>query len=252
MQQKSSSNRPLVGVLACRKQVGCLWSHVVAEKYLLALDQVADVTPVLVPALHDVLDPEFLFARLDGLLLPGSVSNIEPHHYDDRPVDDTDPRDSHRDNTALNIIRGAIATHTPVLGICRGFQEINVAMGGSLIQRIGQEPGKLDHREPPDKSLDQQFDLAHEVRLVKGGYLHDLIKQDKVMVNSLHGQGVKRLGKDLLVEATAPDGLIEAFRVNTDQALILGVQWHPEWKTRNFRFYSEIFKAFGEACRIRE
>ncbi|MCB1754691.1 MAG: gamma-glutamyl-gamma-aminobutyrate hydrolase family protein [Gammaproteobacteria bacterium] len=250
MQKTSTKDRPVVGVLACRKFVDPLWSHTVAEKYLLALDSVADVTPLLIPSLADSLDPVSLLQRLDGVLLPGSVSNIEPHHYQEQPVDDTDPRDCFRDNIALKLVRAALETGTPVLGICRGFQEINVAMGGSLLQRVEEEDGKLDHREVAGKELEEQFDLlAHEVRLIENGFLHRLYGKDRVRVNSLHGQGVKRLGEHLLVEAVADDGLIEAFRVDSDRTLILGVQWHPEWRTANYPFYSAIFRAFGEACR---
>lgn len=246
----SNKDRPVVGVLACRKCVDPLWSHVVAEKYLLALDEIADVTPLVIPSLAHAFDPLSLFQRLDGVLLPGSVSNIEPHHYQDQPVDDSDPRDSFRDNMALALVRAALETATPMLGICRGFQEINVAMGGSLLQRVAEEKDKLDHREPVGKTYEEQFDLlAHDVELTPGGFLHGLYGCERVRVNSLHGQGVKSLGKNLLVEARAEDGLIEAFRVDSDQTLILGVQWHPEWRTANFPVYSAIFRAFGEACR---
>ena len=246
------SNRPVVGVLACRKMIEPNWSHAVAEKYLLALTRVADLMPLLVPSLNEALCPDMLFDRLDGLLLPGSVSNIEPHHYSDVPVGDTDPRDQHRDSTALKIIKTAIRTRKPVLGICRGFQEINVAMGGSLYQRVAEVDDKLDHREPPDKPLQEQFDLAHDIRLVEGGFLHSLCGETSVRVNSLHGQGVRELADGLIVEAVAPDGLIEAFRVDTDETLILGVQWHPEWLAWDSPFYSAIFRAFGDACRNRE
>ncbi len=244
-----NKRRPAVGVLACRKQVGPLWSHVVAEKYLIALDAIANVTPLLIPSVYHTLEISDIFDRLDGLLLPGSVSNIEPHNYNDQPIDGSDPRDSHRDNTALKIIRAAIELKRPVLGICRGFQEINVALGGALYQRVAEQDDLMDHREPPDKTLCEQFDLAHEVNLVKDGYLNRLFCEERVRVNSLHGQGIKKLGANLLVEATASDGLVEAFRLDSKETWLLGVQWHPEWQTANSLSYSAIFKAFGDACR---
>lgn len=249
MPRQGTRARPVVGVLACRKFVDPLWSHVVAEKYLYALDDAADVMPLLVPSLDHLLNPKVLFERLDGLLLPGSVSNIEPRHYNNNPIDDTDPRDSYRDNTALHIVHTAVDMRIPVLGICRGFQEINVAMGGSLHQRIETVNKHYDHREPRNKPAEEQFDYAHTIDLVEGGLLHTMIGKAKVKVNSLHGQGVKELGKDLMVEATAPDGLIEAFRHKTNDTLIMGVQWHPEWQTDKSLLYSAIFKAFGDACR---
>ncbi len=249
MSSHATKNRPVVGVLACRKFVDPLWSHAVAEKYLYALDDGADVMPVLIPSLGHMLDPTILFERMDGLLLPGSVSNIAPHHYNNIPVDDTDPRDSFRDDTALRIVQTAVENRIPVLGICRGFQEINVAMGGSLHQRIETVNKQYDHRETPNKPAKVQFDYAHTIDLVEGGLLHSLIGQDQVNVNSLHGQGVKELGSDLMVEAYAPDGLVEAFRHKTSDTLIMGVQWHPEWQTSKSVLYSAIFKAFGDACR---
>lgn len=249
MQSDLSRKRPVVGVLACRKMVEPNWSHAAAEKYLVALSSVADVMPLIVPSLQDDLCPEMLFDRLDGLLLPGSVSNIEPFHYSDNPVDDTDIRDTHRDSTALKIIQAAIRTKKPVFGICRGFQEINVALGGSLYQRVAELEDKLDHREPADKLLDEQFSIAHDVSLVRDGFLHSTFGQETVSVNSLHEQGVRTLGENLIIEAVAPDGLIEAFRYDTDESLILGVQWHPEWHTVESAFYTSIFRAFGDACR---
>ncbi len=248
MHKSSTKKRPIVGVLACRKQVGLLWSHAVAEKYLKALDQVADVMPILIPSVYDIFDTEELFSHIDGLLLPGSVSNIEPHNYDDVPVDSSDHRDSYRDNTALKIIRDAIEFNTPVLGICRGFQEINVALGGALHQRVADESDLMDHRAPENKELFEQFDLAHEVTLTKDGLLNKTIGKDKITVNSLHIQGVKKLGNQLKVEATASDGLIEAFTLERDNKWVLGVQWHPEWETEKMSCYTSILKLFGDAC----
>ncbi len=248
MHKNTTAKRPVVGVIACRKQIGPLWSHAVAEKYLIALDRVANVMPILIPSVYDLLNTEELFDRIDGLLLPGSVSNIEPHNYNDFPVDDSDARDSHRDNTALKIIRDAIKYNTPVLGICRGFQEINVALGGALHQRVANEYDLMDHRAPENKELFEQFEIAHEINLVKGGLLNKAVGKEKITVNSLHIQGIKKLGKNLKIEATASDGLIEAFRLDEKNKWMLGVQWHPEWQTEKSSSYTAIFQSFGRAC----
>uniref|UniRef100_UPI0028C3787D gamma-glutamyl-gamma-aminobutyrate hydrolase family protein n=2 Tax=Pseudoxanthomonas TaxID=83618 RepID=UPI0028C3787D len=186
----------------------------------------------------------------DGLLLTGAVSNIEPHHYSDESSYEGNLLDPRRDATNLPLIPLAIEMGVPVLAICRGFQEVNVAFGGSLYQKVHEQPGFMDHRENKDDPLDVQYGPAHDVALVPGGLLATLVGDTQVTVNSLHGQGVRRLGEGLVVEAQAPDGLIEAFR-HDGPAFMLAVQWHPEWKVTENPFYLAIFRAFGDACRAR-
>ena len=241
--------RPMVGVLACRKEVSQLTSHTVAEKYLLSLIKVAGVTPVSIPSLADLSDVKTMLARLDGLLLPGSVSNIEPVHYNGPDCDECGPTDSHRDGTTFDLIRAAMELHIPMIGICRGCQEINVALGGTLFQQLHLMDGYLDHREPAEKTLEEQFSLVHEVQLTPGGLLHRLHGQDRVLVNSLHGQGLDKIASGLMVEARAPDGLVEAIRLESARHFVLGVQWHPEWRAWENPFFTKIFAAFGDACR---
>ena len=225
--------------------------HAVGEKYARALLDAAGALPVLIPALAEELGFEELIARLDGLLFTGSPSNVEPHHYAGPPSTPGTLHDPARDATTLPLIRKAVARGVPVLGICRGFQEVNVAFGGSLHQRVHEVPGHLDHRDDETQPLEVQYGPAHEVTLEPGGLLRELAGAERVQVNSLHWQGIDRLGGGLAVEARAPDGLIEAFRVGAAPRFALAVQWHPEWKVMDNPFSRALFAAFGAACRER-
>jgi putative glutamine amidotransferase len=184
-------------------------------------------------------------------MFTGSHSNVEPHHYSGPPSDPGTLHDPARDATTLPLIRGAVASGVPVLGICRGFQEMNVAFGGTLHQKVHEVEGRHDHREDTSLELDVQYGPAHEVVLEPGGSLQALTGQDRIQVNSLHSQGVDRLGPGLTVEARALDGLIEAFHVDHAKAFALAVQWHPEWKPMNNPFSRALFAAFGAAARER-
>ncbi len=187
----------------------------------------------------------------DGVLFTGSHSNVEPHRYRGEASEPGTWHDPERDATTLPMILAAVDAGLPVLGICRGFQEMNVAFGGSLWQKVHEAPGLSDHRERKDDPVDLQYGPAHEVQLVEGGLLRRLAGQGSVRVNSLHGQGVQRLGDRLVVEAVAPDGLVEAFRVEGAAGFALAVQWHPEWKAAENEFSTALFAAFGAAARER-
>jgi putative glutamine amidotransferase len=225
--------------------------HLAGEKYLAAVLDVVGGLPLIVPAIGRELSLEELFDTLDGLLFMGSASNVEPRHYRGEPSERGTLHDPHRDDTTLPLIPRAVAAGVPVLGICRGFQEINVAFGGSLWQKLQDVPGYLDHRENPEQPLDQQYGPAHEVTLEPGGLLRRLAGTDRISVNSLHGQGVRELGAGLTVEARAPDGVIEAFRVERAPAFALALQWHPEWQATGNDFSRALFTEFGAACRAR-
>jgi putative glutamine amidotransferase len=224
---------------------------VVGEKYIEAVRQAADAIPVLIPALGPQLDPGLLLERFDGLLLPGSASNVEPHHYRGGQSDPGTLHDPERDATTLPMIPQAIAAGMPVLAICRGFQEMNVAFGGTLHQKVHEREGHHDHREDAEAPLEVQYGPAHDVVLEPGGVLRKLAGNRRVRVNSLHWQGVEQLGAGLTVEARAPDGLIEAFRVSDAPRFALAVQWHPEWQVMNNSFSRGLFAAFGAASRER-
>lgn len=241
--------RPLIGLPADRQLVDVHQSHVVGEKYLAAAAEFAGGVPVMLPALPQWVEPEVLLARLDGLLLTGARSNIEPHHYGAQPIDATDPRDPARDATTLRLIPAAIARGMPVLGICRGLQELNVALGGSLCQRLHEQPGRLDHRAVSNASVDDQYGPAHVVTVEEGGLLARVIGGGTHTVNSVHGQGIDRLAPGLRVEAAAADGLIEAVAFTEPRQFVLAVQWHPEWQPALNPSAQAIFSAFGKACR---
>ena len=239
---------PRVGLPTDHKQIGAHPFLAVGEKYVRAVVDGAGCLPLLVPTLDPVLPLRDVLAGLDGLLLTGAVSNIEPHHYSDESSYEGNLLDPRRDATNLPLIPLAIEMGVPVLAICRGFQEVNVAFGGTLYQKVHEQPGFMDHRENKDDPLDVQYGPAHDIALVPGGVLAGLAGDTRATVNSLHGQGVRRLGEGLVVEAQAPDGLVEAFR-HDGPAFMLAVQWHPEWKVRENAFYLATFRAFGDACR---
>jgi putative glutamine amidotransferase len=224
----------LIGIPADRRILGPHPFHCVGEKYIAAVADAADATPVLIPSLGE-RDLGELLSTLDGILLTGSPSNVEPHRYQGPASDPDTLHDPHRDQTTLPLIPRAVAMGLPLFAVCRGFQEMNVAFGGTLWQKVQDEPGMRDHREDKEQPLEVQYAPAHEVELVRGGFLHGLAGADRVMVNSLHAQGVHTLGRDLEIEARAPDGLIEAIERPTS-AFCLGVQWHPEnfWRTGEF------------------
>lgn len=244
------SRKPVIGIPADRRLLGPHWFHCVGEKYIAAVAEAADAVPVLVPATGEQHLGEWLDS-FDGIMFTGSPSNVEPHRYQGPPSDPETWHDPQRDSTTLPMIPAAIAAGLPVLGICRGFQEMNVAFGGSLWQKLQEVPGHLDHREDKDAPLDEQYGPAHEVELVEGGQLRQLAGAARIRVNSLHSQGVQRLGAGLAVEAVADDGVIEAFRVAGAPAFAIAVQWHPEWKAMNNPFSRVLFGAFGDAARQR-
>jgi putative glutamine amidotransferase len=222
----------------------------VGEKYISAVAGGARALPMLIPALGPELDWSAILAACDGLMFTGSPSNVEPHHYGGPASAPGTLHDPSRDATTLPLIPRAVEAGMPVLAICRGFQEMNVAYGGSLHQRL-HEAGFSDHREDESDPLEVQYGPAHEVLLEPGGLLRDISGQDRLEVNSLHWQGVETLGRNLRVEARAPDGVIEAFRVADAPVFAVGVQWHPEWQFDKNPFSRALFAAFGDASRRR-
>jgi putative glutamine amidotransferase len=248
---KTHKRKPIVLIPADVKQIGEHPFHAVGQKYILAVAEAAGALPLLVPAISTQLEIDALLEIADGVLLTGSPSNVHPSHFGQKVHNPALPLDPARDALTLKLIRAAINAGVPLLAICRGFQELNVAFGGSLHQAVQEQAGKNDHREPKDLPLDTQYAVSHAVDLVKNGQLANIIGDTQMMVNSLHGQGVDRLGVGLLAEAHAPDGLVEAVRVESAQTFAIGVQWHPEWKVMENPQYLAIFKAFGNACKTR-
>ncbi len=241
--------KPLIGISCDRREISPHPFHVVGEKYVMAIRDGADALPLLIPVLGDDADPDDILTSIDGLFLTGSPSNVEPHHYDGNDSREGTLHDPERDATTLPLARRALETGVPLLAVCRGFQELNVVLGGTLHQHVHEVEGYHYHKENPEDSLDVQYGPSHPVTLVDGGMLRRRAGADSVTVNSVHGQGLAKLANGVSVEAVADDGLIEGFRVDGVQGFALAVQWHPEWKVTEDPFSMAIFKAFGDACR---
>ncbi|MDF0733351.1 gamma-glutamyl-gamma-aminobutyrate hydrolase family protein [Pseudomonas entomophila] len=242
----SANAVPLIGVSACRQQVGRHSSHTVGDKYVEAAGFAG--VPLILPARDVASDPQALLGALDGILFTGSPSNVEPHHYNGAPSAPGTRHDPARDRLTLPLLQAAIAAGVPVLCICRGFQELNVALGGTLHPRVQDLPGYLDHREPEDAPVEVQYGPRHPVGVEPGGVFERLGLAASFEVNSLHSQGIERLAPGLRVEARAPDGLIEAVSMPGAPGFVLGVQWHPEWRFAENPVSVRLFQAFREAC----
>jgi putative glutamine amidotransferase len=227
----------------------------VGEKYIDAVRDGSGALPWLIPVLTPPLPPEDILAHVDGLLFTGSTSNVAPANYGGAPPRRHTLLDEARDATALPLMRAAEAAGVPVLCICRGFQELNVAFGGTLHQHLHEVSGFADHRTGDRKdSLEEQYGPAHEVRIVADGMFAEIAPElagKTVQVNSLHGQGIDRLAPRLRVEAEAPDGAIEAVSMDEAPGFLFGVQWHPEWRHNENPVSRALFNAFGEALRLR-
>ena len=243
--------RPIVGLPACEKFIAPHPFYAVGEKYIRAVAEGAGALPFMLPPLADWYDSEDLLARLDGLFITGSPSNVEPDRYGGVAAREGTLHDPARDATTLPLIRAALASGVPILAVCRGIQELNVALGGSLHQNVQEVPGRFDHRADKSATIDEQYGPAHDVALVPGGALANLFEAERIRVGSLHSQGIDRLGDGLSVEARADDGQIEAVRVDGAAAFAIAVQWHPEWQFRDNEQSRRLFAAFGDACRAR-
>lgn len=243
-------HRPIVLVPACTRAIGEHPYHTAQFKYVDAVVTGASCAPLLLPALGEHTDFDAVLAVCGGIMLTGSPSNLHPSHYDQQVHNPALPQDAARDATTLPLIRAAIARAIPLLAICRGFQEMNVALGGSLHQALSEVPGLREHREVKHLPLEQQYAPAHDVLVVPGGTLAGILGgATAIRVNSLHGQGIDRLADGLAVEARADDGLVEAFSVAGAPGFTLALQWHPEWRVADNPDAMKLFAAFGDACR---
>lgn len=242
-------HRPLVWLPACHRNLDLDdpgGYSVLADRYALAVTQLG-LQPVLYP-MAQAEDIPCLLPMVDGVLLTGSPSNVEASHFGATALS-TDLLDPRRDSLTMHLVREALAKAVPLFGVCRGLQEINVALGGSLYQSVHSEAGMQDHREPADAELEVQFAERHDVLLEPGSRFAEWAGGTRARVNSLHGQGIRRLGEGLVAEAHAPDGLVEGVRVQGATAFAYGVQWHPEWRHEQHPFYQRTLKAFAAACR---
>jgi putative glutamine amidotransferase len=240
-------NRPVLGVIACNRIVGTESAQAVMDRYIRAAMTYADVAALVVPSLPDLMTAAEVAPRLDGILLTGSPSNVGTARYGEDGGEG--PFDDARDEIALSMVDRMIDAQKPVFGICRGFQEINVALGGTLRRDTSANDELIPHHAPDGVDFDAMFDHRHAVGLAEGGMLAAAYAKPSLEVNSVHYQGVGQLADGLTIEARAPDGLIEAYSARPNGAPLLAVQWHPEWGTENDPDSQTYFHLLGKALR---
>jgi putative glutamine amidotransferase len=238
----------VVGIPACATIAHERLTHATPARYAEALIGGSGAVPVMIPPMGDI--QLTLLDRIDGLLIPGSPSNVHPSQYGNDESLTPDKHDPARDATTLPLIRAAVARGLPILAICRGIQELNVALGGTLHQNVHERPGRRDHRGNGEGSLEKAYGPKHTISLT--GALARIVGAREIMVNSLHGQAIERPGVGLVVEALAEDGTIEAVTAPNAPGFVLGLQWHPEWRYAEHPASVAIFRAFGEACRAHQ
>ncbi len=215
----------------------------------LAVAEVARCVPMVIPSDPRLVSVADLLQICDGFLLTGGRPNVHPAEYGEPETPAHGAFDRGRDAVALPLVRACVERGQPIMGVCRGFQEVNVAMGGTLYPEIRDLPGRMNHRMPPDGTLEEKFALRHKVRFAEGGVFHRLLGATEVMTNTLHGQGIKRPGERIVVEGWAPDGTPEAIWVRDAPGFTLSVQWHPEWNAAQDPVSRPLFSAFGDAVR---
>ncbi|MEQ8345766.1 MAG: gamma-glutamyl-gamma-aminobutyrate hydrolase family protein [Sneathiellaceae bacterium] len=243
-------SRPLVLVTACVRKVDATTGHAVYEQYIDAIQDPLGADPVILPAVG-ADGFRSLLPAVDGVMLTGSLSNVAPDRYGGPPARAGTQADPARDSTTLPLVHACLAQGLPLLAICRGFQELNVALGGSLHQHLAEVPGRIDHEAATDRPRATRYGFRHVVHFAADSLIGARYGAPEAAVNSLHGQGVDRLAPGLTVEALAPDGTVEAFRVSDSPGFALGVQWHPEWQAATNPLSRAVFGLFGEACQRR-
>lgn len=242
------SSRPVLGIIACNRMVGTELAQAVMNRYATAAMRHADCAALIIPSLPDYMRASEVVGRLDGVLLTGTPSNVAPALYGD-PGEGEGPFDRDRDRMMIELVEAVIAAQRPLFGICRGFQEINVALGGTLRRDTSASDRLLAHHAPDGADFDAMFDHRHRVELVDGGMLAAAYDKTSLDVNSVHFQGVGDLAAGLAIEARAPDGLVEAYSARPNGAPLLAVQWHPEWQTDGNADSQTYFQLLGRALR---
>lgn len=242
------SQRPVLGIIACNRMVGTELAQAVMNRYATAAMRHADCAALIIPSLPDHMRAAEVVGRLDGVLLTGTPSNVEPARYGDQAAGEG-PFDRDRDRMMIELVEAVIAAQRPLFGICRGFQEINVALGGTLRRDTSASDELLPHHAPDGVSFDGMFDHHHQIELIDGGMLASAYDRPSIEVNSVHYQGVGELAEGLTVEARAPDGLVEAYSARPNGAPLLAVQWHPEWATDDNGDSQTYFQLLGRALR---
>jgi putative glutamine amidotransferase len=241
----------IVGIPCDHRMIGAHPFHMVGEKYITAVRDGARALPMLIPVLDPPIAVSDVIAGVSGLLFTGSPSNVSPTYYGGPAPRAGVLQDEKRDATTIPLLQAAIAAGVPVLCLCRGFQELNVAYGGTLSQHVHEIAGRIDHREDQDASLDEQYGPAHDVIVQPGGLLSRIVRETRFSVNSLHSQGIDRIADGLRVEALAPDGQIEAVSMKSSTSFVFATQWHPEWRWAENPVSRAILAAFGDAVAAR-
>ncbi len=242
-------SRPVIGIIGNRAILNETYPiHGGGTMNMCAVSHVAGGLPLIIPADPDIVSVEELLDTCDGFLLTGGRPNVHPEEYGEEETEAHGTFDRARDRITLPLIRACVERGQPFLGICRGFQEVNVAMGGTLYPEIRELPGRMNHRMPPDGTLDEKFALRHAVRFTPGGVFHKLMGAEEVMTNTLHGQGIKVAGQRIVIDGHAPDGTPEAIYVEGAPGFTLSVQWHPEWNAADDPVSRPLFTAFGQAA----
>ena len=241
--------RPVAGVICCTREVGPETGQVVIDRYVRPIADYADASVLLIPTMAGAVAAADVAGRLDGLFLTGSPSNVEAWRYGEARAETSGPFDPDRDAAMLDLVRAMTAQGKPVFGVCRGLQELNVALGGTLRRDMASSPALLPHHAPEGASLEEMFAHRHPVSLVAGGVLAQGLRASSLEVNSVHYQGIDRLAGPLTAEAHAPDGVVEAVSGRVGRAEVLAVQWHPEWRTEGDASSQAFFRLFGDALR---
>ena len=241
--------RPVVGLIGNSYLINDTFpAHAAGSMNCEAVAQVSRALPVIVPSCPSLIDVDELMARCDGFLFTGGRPNVHPEEYGEAETEAHGAFDRARDRLALPLIRACVERGLPILGICRGFQEVNVAMGGSLYPEIRDLPGRMNHRMPPDGTVEEKFELRHSVTFTEGGPFHELMGAREVMTNTLHGQGIKQAGERVVIDGLAPDGTPEAIYIKDAPGFCLSVQWHPEYRAAEDPVSRPLFEAFGAAA----
>ncbi len=243
-------DRPVVGIVGNSYLLNDQYPvHAGGQMNTAAISEVAGCMPLIIPADPAHVSVEELLETCDGFLLTGGRPNVHPEEYGEAATEAHGAFDRARDAIALPLVRACVERGQPFLGICRGFQEVNVAMGGTLYPEIRELPGRMNHRMPPDGTLEEKFELRHDISFTQGGVFHQLMGAPKVRTNTLHGQGIKRAGARIVIDGQAEDGTPEAIYVEGAKGFTLAVQWHPEWNAAGDPVSRPLFAAFGDAVR---